>query len=110
MLVENVTQYKSGISVNVIANIRENECEKKHVWNPSTCTCKNDKYLGSIIADSKSTCDEIVEVTRTVPTKTVLTETIPTKTTQTKTTSTKTVRTNFNKKEVNCKMKNEHYI
>ena len=36
----------------------------------STCTCENGKYLGSIIGDSLITCDEIIEVIKTVPTKT----------------------------------------
>ena len=35
----------------------------------STCTCENGKYLGSIIGDSLITCDEIIEVIKTVPTK-----------------------------------------
>ena len=26
--------------------------EKDYIWNPSTCTCENGKYLGSIIGDS----------------------------------------------------------
>ena len=24
-------------------------CEKDYIWNPATCSCKNDKYLGTII-------------------------------------------------------------
>ena len=50
---------------------------KHHIWekdytcNPSTYTCKNGKYLENIIADSAITCDEIIEVTKTVPAKTV---------------------------------------
>ena len=110
MLVKNVTQSKSVISINVIvnANIWETSCvRKKYVWNPSTCTSKNGKYWASIITDSVITCNGIIEVKKTAPTKTALTETIPAKTTPIKATSTKTVPTNFNKKEVNYKMKNE---
>ena len=58
--------------------------------------CENGKYLESIIADSLITCDEIIEVTKTVPTKTVLARTVPTKTIPTKTTPPKTTPTNFN--------------
>ena len=35
----------------------------------ATCSCKNGKYLGSIIDDSVITCDEIIDTTETVPTK-----------------------------------------
>ena len=39
-------------------NPRKNQvCEKEHVWNPSTCTCENGKYLESIFDDSVITCD-----------------------------------------------------
>ena len=58
--------------------------------------CENGKYLESIIADSLITCDEIIEVTKTVPTKTVLARTVPTKTIPTKTIPPKTTPTNFN--------------
>ena len=40
------------------------ECKKRcvcHVWNPATCSCKNGKYLASIMDDSAITCDEIIE-------------------------------------------------
>ena len=49
--------------------------EKNHVWNSATCSCscKNSKYLESIFDDSTITCDEIIEMAKTVPTKTVLT-------------------------------------
>ena len=49
-------------------------CEKEYIWNPSTCICKNGKYLVSIMDDSVITCDEIVvsheyeEETKAVPT------------------------------------------
>ena len=34
--------------------------EKYYVWNPSVCSCKNGKYLPSIINDSVIACDEII--------------------------------------------------
>ena len=36
-------------------------CEKDYIWNSATCSCKNGKYLESIIDDSVITCDEIIE-------------------------------------------------
>ena len=44
------------------------KCKKHHIcgkdctWNPVTFSCKNGKYLGSIIDNSVITCDEIIEV------------------------------------------------
>ena len=35
--------------------------EKDYIWNPSTCTCENGKYLASIIDDLVITCDEIID-------------------------------------------------
>ena len=32
-------------------------CDKDDVWNPSTCTCENGKYLESITDNSVITCD-----------------------------------------------------
>ena len=43
--------------------------QTNYIWYPSSCTCENGKYLESIIADSLITCDEIIEVTKTVLTK-----------------------------------------
>ena len=40
-------------------------CEKDHIWNPASCSCKNDKYLASIIDDSVITCDEIIDAKET---------------------------------------------
>ena len=33
-------------------------CEKCYVWNPSTCSYQNGKYLTSIIDDLVITCDD----------------------------------------------------
>ena len=60
-------------------------CKRVYILNPSTCTCKNGIYLGSIIDDSVITCDEIIEVAKTDPIKTVPTETVQIKTVPTKT-------------------------
>ena len=50
-------------------------CEKDYIWNPSTCSCKNEKYLANIIDNSVITCDELIdadgepykEETKTIP-------------------------------------------
>ena len=55
-----------------------NVCEKKKNCNPATCSCKNGKYLGSIIDDLAVICDEIIDSTKTVPK-----ETVPTRSTST---------------------------
>ena len=44
------------------------ECKKHHicdVWNPSTGSCENGKYLASIMDDSMIICDEIIDVKET---------------------------------------------
>ena len=67
-------------------------CAKQNcIWNPSTRGCENGKNIESIIGDSVIMCNEIIEVTKTVPTKTVPIRTI----------SAKTIPTNFNKKKGN---------
>ena len=57
-------------------------CEKDYIWNSSTCSYKNGKYLASIMDDSAITCDEIIESYEE---------------------ETKTILTNFNGKKATCK-------
>ena len=39
----------------------------KNIWNPTTCSCKNGKYLASIIDDdSEIKHDEIIQETKTI--------------------------------------------
>ena len=72
-MVENVTQIKSGITMNfnVSAKIRENiMCVgEKNCWNTSTCICENGKYLVSIIGYSVIMRDETIELIKNVPQK-----------------------------------------
>ena len=100
LMVQNVTQVKSGIknSINVNAKIQKKNhvCVKNYIWNPSTCACKIGKYFKSIIISSVFTCDEIIEMTKAIPTKTVPTKII----------LTKTVPTNFNEKKITFKIEN----
>ena len=50
-------------------SIKHHACEKDFTWNSSTCRCKNGRYTGSTIDDSVVTCDQIIEMTKTVPSK-----------------------------------------
>ena len=70
-------------------------CMPERLSLESTCICEIGKHLESITGDSVITCDEIIQVTKTVPTKTIPIKTI----------ITKTVSTNFNEEKVTCKMK-----
>ena len=36
-------------------------CEEDYIWYPSTCSCENGKYLASIMDDSTTKCDEVIE-------------------------------------------------
>ena len=44
-------------------------CKNDNICNPATCSCKNGKYIGSIIDDSVITCDEIIEEAKTISMK-----------------------------------------
>ena len=83
LIVENVIQIKSAITINVIMNgkkrLNHTYTRKHYVWNPSTCACECDKIVRlmnswknwtctkSLIDDSVITCHEFVKtVTMTV--------------------------------------------
>ena len=55
---------------------------KDCVWNPAACSCKNGKYLASIIDNLVIICDEIID-----------------------TEERKTITTSFNEKKEICKTK-----
>ena len=61
LMVENVTQIKSGITINasVSVKIREKNC----IWDSATCSFEYGKYVGSIIDNSVVTCDEVMKET-----------------------------------------------
>ena len=64
---ENAIQITGGITINVDASAKN--IILNYTWNPATCSCKNGKYLASIIDDSVIMCDKIIEEeTKTVPT------------------------------------------
>ena len=56
-------------------------CEKDYIWNHTTCSCENGKYLACLMDDSAITRDKIIEE------------------------EAKTVTTNFNEKNALCKIK-----
>lgn len=41
-------------------------CRKDHTWNPLTCTCEIDKYLETIIGDSITIYDEVMDTLKIV--------------------------------------------
>ena len=61
-----------------------NVCEKDYVWNPATCSCKNGKYLASVMDDSVIMCGEVIESYNE--------------------------ETNFNEKKAACKMQNLYVL
>ena len=47
---KNVIQINGGITINVDVSVKKHYvCKKDYIWNPSTCSCENRKYLTSII-------------------------------------------------------------
>ena len=67
-MVENVIQIKSGITINIDGNTKNQLMwEKDYIWIPTTCSYKNGKYLASIIDSSVITFDEIIKENKTTP-------------------------------------------
>ena len=69
-MVKIVAQIKIAIKEKIKKSlkIKKKHHEKDYIWNPATCSCKNGKYLASIIDDSVITCDEIINTTKTIST------------------------------------------
>ena len=74
--VQYVIQIKNGkrkhVNVNaiiVIANVNYGKCKKDYSCNPSTCICKNSKYLKHISDESVIEVDEIITVMDIVSTR-----------------------------------------
>ena len=83
LMEKHVIQINGGITINVDVSVKKIDvCEKNYVWNPATCNRENEKYLASIMDDSKIMCDEVIESFDE---------------------ETKTVPTNFDEKKVTCK-------
>ena len=101
-MVVNVTQIKSGITINLNVTVKPLKSimlAKKIIFGILLhVLVKNGKYLGSIIDDSVIMCGETIKGTRTIPTKitsseTTSTKSVPTKSTSTEITSTQIVPT-----------------
>ena len=58
LMVENVTQIKTGVTINVSVSVKIKKkaswvCENDYTWNPATSSCENGKYVRSIIENTK---------------------------------------------------------
>ena len=90
MLEKNVIHINGGITINVDLSVKEpHVCEKDYIWNPSTHSCENEKYLASIMDDSAIMCDKVIESYDE---------------------ETKTIPTNFNEKKATCEMQNFYIL
>ena len=70
-MVKNVIRIKIGIRKSVRVSVKIWK-----TWNPATCSCENDKYLGSIVDSSMITFDEMIEETKSTSTKSIPTNSI----------------------------------
>ena len=73
LMVENIIQIQTRIKINVDASAKiwkkNIVCAKKITFGILVhILVKNDKYLEIVTGDSVITCDEIIEVNKTVPT------------------------------------------
>ena len=68
LMVENLIQSKSGITININVGVKIRKniiCVKKDcIWNPPTCSYKNNEYLPSVVDHSVITCEKIIEETQ----------------------------------------------
>ena len=72
-MVKNVTQIKSGYNDKCrceCKNPKEHYVRKRRLYlNPATCSCKNGKYVISIIDDLMITCVAVIPRQKNVPIK-----------------------------------------
>ena len=61
MIEKNVIHINGEITINVDASVK-NVCKKYDIWNPTSCSFKNGKYLADMMNDSLIMCDEIIDV------------------------------------------------
>ena len=61
LMVENVIQIKNGIMINVNVSVKTNAWHKDFIWNPTTCSSQNGKYIANTMDDSVIKYDEIME-------------------------------------------------
>ena len=93
MIEENAIQSNGGITINVNVSVTKcHVCEKNiYIKNPSICSCKNRKYLASIMDDSAIKCDETME-------------------SRNHNEETKNIPKNFNGKKATCKRQNFYIL
>ena len=60
-IVQRVIQIKNGITNHVNVSVKLSQVQKDYIWNPSTCICKNSKYLKSMATNVSinSDCKQI---------------------------------------------------
>ena len=62
----NVNVFHASVNVNsmeenLIQIKKCHVCEKDCVWNPTTCSCENEKYLATMMDDLAIMCDKNIE-------------------------------------------------
>ena len=57
----NVIHIKSEITINVSCEHKKHICQKDYIQNPATLSCKNGKFLASVIDDLVITSDKIID-------------------------------------------------
>ena len=61
LMEENVAWINGGITINVNKTVKKRlVCGKDYIWNPSTCSSENGKYLANIMDGSAINCDEMI--------------------------------------------------
>ena len=59
---ENVIKIKDGRTINVNVSVKNiHVCEDDYILKPAKCSCKNGKYLATIIDDSAITWGENID-------------------------------------------------
>ena len=59
LIKDNVIQIKDEITI-LMRVKKYHICGKVYIWNPTTCSCENEKYLASIIDNPVITYDEMI--------------------------------------------------
>ena len=58
---ENVVWINGGITINVDKTVKKClVCGKDYIWNPSTCSYENGKYLANVMDALAINCDEMI--------------------------------------------------
>ena len=61
LMEENVVWINGGITINVDKTVKKRLASgKDYIWNPSTCSNENGKYLANVMDASAINCDEMI--------------------------------------------------